>query len=143
MRKLILLILLFVPFGLFAQVSTGSLRVHVVDENGDDFFGVNVAVYHDDQFIKGNATDSNGYCLITGLEPGNYSIRVNFIGYQPFNAQVNIISNITTELESKMKYHSSGCCGCFIIVEHSPMITDRFGVSNSYSTDQILKMPVR
>ncbi|MFY0673900.1 MAG: carboxypeptidase regulatory-like domain-containing protein [Bacteroidia bacterium] len=143
MKQLILILTLFISVNLFAQVSTGSLQVSVVDENGDVFFGASVAVYDGDRFIKRNATDSNGSCSITGLEPGDYSIRVIFIGYQPFNAQVNIISNITTELESQMEYHSLRCCSCCIIVKHKPMITDYFGVNRPYSTDQILKMPVR
>ena len=49
----------------------------------------------DSSFIKGTATNTNGYFIITGIEKGNYILRAAYIGYEKTNISIlNIDTNI-------------------------------------------------
>ena len=49
----------------------------------------------DSSFIKGTATNANGYFIITGIEKGNYILRAAYIGYEKTNISIlNIDTNI-------------------------------------------------
>lgn len=143
MKKLFTLILLIVPFALFAQVSTGTIKVHVIDENGDDFLGANVAVYQGDKFIKGNASDPFGLATITNLEPGEYILKVSFVGYEYAEAKFKIsavnITYLEIELEPAKEELTKCCFGC----DFGPPMLEPYGGNTPIRTESIIKMPVR
>jgi hypothetical protein len=142
MGKLLLLILLSVPLGLFAQVSTGSLSVHVVDENGDDFFGAGIFIYEGERLITGNETDPFGSAVISGLEPGKYTVKICFVGYQWTMCSVEVSSNQITCIDGSLFHHFNCLCDNYNYCQQQ-FAKDIFTGTTTWTTDQILKMPVR
>lgn len=93
-RKLLstfLFMFLFVPL-VWAQ--TGSIEGTVTDNNGESIPGANVLLV---EASKGAATDADGNYSITGIEPGTYTLRVTFVGYQTKNQQVSITAGETLQ----------------------------------------------
>jgi TonB-linked SusC/RagA family outer membrane protein len=74
---------LFVSFALVGEVvaqETGTVRGTVTDaDNGEVLPGANVVMVGTQQ---GAATNADGEYAIKGIEPGTYSIRASFLGYQ-------------------------------------------------------------
>ncbi|MFY0673901.1 MAG: carboxypeptidase regulatory-like domain-containing protein [Bacteroidia bacterium] len=143
MKKLVILFFILLPFFGFTQITTGTIKVHVFDENGEDFLGTNVAVYQGDKFIKGNASDPFGLATITNLEPGEYILKVSSIGYE--NAEVKFkisavnITYLEIELEPATEELSRCCFGC----NFGPPMLEPYGGSTPFRTEKIIKMPVR
>ena len=52
----------------------------VSDEFGDPIISGNVALFQNDTFITGTATDLDGYYKVE-LEPGEYSVQFGYTGY--------------------------------------------------------------
>lgn len=46
----------------------------------------------------GTVTDKNGKFIIGKLQPGNYKIHVNYLGYKNYSRQLNLKNNITLEI---------------------------------------------
>ncbi|MFB6273051.1 MAG: SusC/RagA family TonB-linked outer membrane protein [Salinibacter sp.] len=67
------------PFSGAAFGQTGSIQGTVTDDGGRTLPGVNVTVQGT---ATGAATDSEGTYRITGLEPGTYTLRATFVGFQ-------------------------------------------------------------
>ncbi len=85
---------------LFAGV-TGKIRGKVFDSsNRLPLPGANVMI---DGTNYGAATDENGEFIILHVSPGNYSVTASMIGYQKMTiSQVNVMTDLTTELEFKL-----------------------------------------
>lgn len=79
--SLALLVALAAPAAL-AQPGMGAPVVGVVidDATGESIAGANVAVYQNDAFLTGAATNLDGRFEI-GLRPGTYRLRISFVGY--------------------------------------------------------------
>jgi hypothetical protein len=143
MKKLVTLFFILLPFFGFTQITTGTLKVHVVDENGDDFLGTYVAVFQDDKFIKGNASDPFGFATITNLESGEYILKVSYVGCE--NAEVKFkisavnITYLEIELEPAKEELTKCCFGC----DFGPPMLEPYGGNTPIRTESIIKMPVR
>lgn len=71
----------------FAQ---GSIEGTVTDSRtGEELPGVNILIV---ELGTGTATDLDGNYSITGLEEGNYTFRVSYIGYATLERQIEITS---------------------------------------------------
>jgi hypothetical protein len=140
MRKLFTLILLIIPFGLFAQVSTGSLSVHIVDENEEGFYNSEIVLKQNERIIGQRTTSAYGNCFFIGLESGQYILYASHIGYCDSEIEFTVLGNNTMHVNGKL-YAGCGCRSLRRII--NPMIIDNYGTSTTYKTDQILKMPVR
>ncbi|MFY0673606.1 MAG: TonB-dependent receptor [Bacteroidia bacterium] len=138
-----LLFLLLSAFSLNAQVQTGTVKVHVVDENGEDFLGANVAIYEGEKFIKGNSTDPFGLATIANIEPGTYSVKISFVGYAPYTQNnVTVGSNNIRSLEVEMQVESEELNEVIVVAE-KPMIDEAYGGMNTKNTEEIGRLPVR
>ncbi|MDX1741159.1 MAG: TonB-dependent receptor, partial [Rhodothermales bacterium] len=75
-----ILIVLSVPMRLDAQ--TATLRGFVVDdEGGESLFGVNIILRSADGSVRGAATDTEGFYIVTRIPPGTYAFSASFIGF--------------------------------------------------------------
>ena len=84
-RSITLLLLIIVPFVVFAQSTTGNLEGWVVDTAGAAIVGANVQVTSEVlQGSRGGVTDDVGHFRILALPPGVYSVRVSYVASQPF-----------------------------------------------------------
>nr|MBA3899635.1 von Willebrand factor type A domain-containing protein [Bacteroidota bacterium] len=84
MKKLIILILLLQAVSAIAQSTSGSIKGIVLDKsNKEPIPFANVLLFKDTIQITGLSTDFDGNYFFETLDTGTFTIRVNYIGYQP------------------------------------------------------------
>jgi outer membrane receptor protein involved in Fe transport len=137
-----LLLLLLSAFSAFSQVTTGTIKVEVTDENGDEYLGANVKVLIGSNFIKGNATDPFGLATISNLEPGKYTVEVSAIGYATTKQDVTVYSSNVASLNIQLNVDVTGL-GEVIIEEKKPLIKESYGGMDSKGQEEIGRLPVR
>lgn len=100
-----ILSLLF-AFGFFALASvanaqTGNIEGVVTDvEDGEVLIGVNIMIQGTG---FGTSTDVDGSYEITGISPGEYTLRVTYVGYErSLITGVEVEANETTELDIEL-----------------------------------------
>lgn len=82
----------------FAQ--NGRISGTVVDQtNSNTIPGANVLVT---ELGSGTATDQNGQFRITGISPGEYTLRVSFVGYNTKEVSVEVNANRTTNIRVRL-----------------------------------------
>jgi len=138
--KIFLLLLFFTPFLIYAG-TTGKLSGSVKDsQTGEPLVGANIIIVGTDY---GAATNVDGNFVILNIPPGNYSVKVSYIGYQTslFN-EVQIIVDQTTQLAAVLTPESIQVDEV-IVTASTPMIQK--DVTSSVSVirrDQIEALPV-
>lgn len=80
-----LVLSLFLPISLLAQ--TGVEGTVTEADSNDPLSGATVVI---EETMQGTATDANGYFQIENIEPGNYTLRVTFIGFSEYRQEVTI-----------------------------------------------------
>ena len=81
----------------WAQERTGSIAGQVLDNaNKQPLGGVNVFL---EGTFRGDATDSLGAFLISPIPPGNYTLKVEHIGYQVFRQEVSLRAGQALEVQ--------------------------------------------
>jgi outer membrane receptor for ferrienterochelin and colicin len=139
MKKFILLLLL-IPFLIYAG-TTGKLTGSIKDaQTGEPLVGANVIIEGTD---LGAATNIDGNFVILNIPPGNYSVKVSYIGYESSTfTDVQIIVDRTTHLSASLNSESIQV-GEVIVVATTPMVQP--DVTSSVSVirrDQIDALPV-
>ena len=139
MKKILLLILL-TPFFIYAG-TTGKLSGTVTDaQTGEPLIGANVIISGTD---FGAATNVNGNFVILNIPPGDYSVKVSYIGYESkLFTGVSIIVDQTTWLPAVLNTESI-VVDEVVVVAQTPMIQK--DVTSSISVirrDQIESLPV-
>jgi len=95
----ILVSLLLIP-GL-AVAQQGIVAGTVVDaKTGETLPGVNVVIAETQQ---GAATDAEGEFRLTGVGPGEYTLRATFVGYQPAERTVSVSAESTTQVRIRLQ----------------------------------------
>ncbi|MEJ2507195.1 MAG: carboxypeptidase-like regulatory domain-containing protein, partial [Ignavibacteriaceae bacterium] len=82
---------------LFAQSNVGKLAGRIIDtDTQEPLIGANVVLLGTE---LGAATDINGNYFILNIEPGEYDVKVSYVGYGEKVIQaVRIVGGITYEL---------------------------------------------
>jgi outer membrane receptor protein involved in Fe transport len=95
---IVLFLALLLPSSLFAG-NFGTIRGKVVDEEGKPIIGASVRVLGTrlGAFVKGG-----GKFIISNIPPGSYKVKITYVGYQDFIAEVRISADETTELTAQM-----------------------------------------
>ena len=83
------LILSFLSFPLVAQ--QGSLRGKVVDRNTKE--PINSAVVLIESTSLGAVSDTDGNFVIRNIEPGNYMVKISYIGYETVLKDISLSQN--------------------------------------------------
>ncbi|MBK0380797.1 outer membrane beta-barrel protein [Mucilaginibacter sp. SD-g] len=101
----ILLVTLFSANQLFAQ-STGKIAGKVIDEkNSETLIGATVSIQGT---TSGTATDVEGHYVLSGLQPGKYTVLVRYIGYQSKSiSDIEVKADATTPLNITMGQSAS------------------------------------
>src|SRR5579863_5746601 len=82
------IILLFSVTAVFAQ--NGSIKGKVYDQSTNtSLAGANVTI---DGSAKQTTTDVNGSFQFNDLTPGDYKIKVKFIGYSDYEKEVDVVA---------------------------------------------------
>ncbi len=98
--KFILVVFLLVPLTIFSQVRPGQFIGTVTDSSsGEALTGANV-------MIKGTSigtpTNIDGKFAITKIQPGDYTLRISYIGYNTKEIDVKLPSGKTVKLDIKL-----------------------------------------
>jgi TonB-dependent receptor len=94
----ILCLVLSAPIVL-AEGATGSIKGRVMDSTGGVLPGAVVTLAPK----GGNAvTDNQGEFTISGLEAGNYTVNVNYVGFSPFTKEVTLAAGQPARLDAKL-----------------------------------------
>jgi outer membrane receptor for ferrienterochelin and colicin len=138
--KIFLLLLFFTSFLVYAG-TTGKISGSVKDaQTGEPLVGANIIVVGTDY---GAATNVDGNFVILNIPPGNYSVKISFIGYEPnLVTDVQIVVDQTTLLQVQLKSESI-VVGEVVVVAKTPMVQK--DVTSSISVirrDQIEALPV-
>jgi len=84
--------LFFAAGGALAQ-QQATLTGTVADSEGETLPGANVRLFGTE---KGTSADVDGSYRITGIEPGTYTVRVTFVGYESIEESVRLRAGQTT-----------------------------------------------
>jgi hypothetical protein len=96
-RHSILCLLAFLLTGATLLAQSGSVTGRVVDQKSNTpLEGAHVsAVRTTDNFERDAITDERGFFWIKELPAGNFTIQVTFLGYQPFQKNIEVVEGIT------------------------------------------------
>jgi len=99
MSRIIIFLLLLFPSLLLSQ--TGKIVGTVTDaSSGEPLIGANVTI---EGTLLGTATDLHGNLLILNVEPGTYSFRASYVGYQDLVIEnIRVSVNLTTEVNFEL-----------------------------------------
>ncbi len=93
MKNLLIYILLFNTFLSFSQV---HYKGKVVNKNNAPIEFVDVILFSKNEIIKGTVTNNKGEFSITAKK-GNYTLKVNFLGYKNWEKQISLKNNLNEE----------------------------------------------
>ncbi len=93
-KKLLSLAVLLSVSAVSAFAQSGTLSGTVSDAaTGESLPAVNVVL---SEVLKGASTNADGEYEITGIEPGNYTVVVTYVGYSTISQEVTITSGSNT-----------------------------------------------
>ena len=136
-------ILLFSAFSalqVFAQ--TASLQGKITDAiTGEELIGANIILVGT---YKGTATDFNGAYAISGIKPGDYQIKVQYIGYETkiFNG-ISFKDGETKTLDITIKPQTESLNEVTVIGESSQIDLEKASSEVKIGQEQIAQMNVR
>ncbi|MCO5266545.1 MAG: TonB-dependent receptor [Lentimicrobium sp.] len=94
--RILLALLALLPFLTMAQI---TLKGRVQDEQtGNPLTGAHLKL--NNRLVK-TTTDDKGLFVIEGLKPGNYNLKVTFIGYHTWESLVELTENSTMRISMK------------------------------------------
>ncbi|GMR24823.1 MAG: hypothetical protein BMS9Abin39_0091 [Ignavibacteria bacterium] len=136
----VLLIVFSVFTNVFAQSSAGKLAGKIVDsETREPLIGANIILLGTD---LGAAADINGEYFILNIAPGQYDVKVSYVGYgEKIVTDIRIVGGITFELNVDL---SSGFELQEIVVSDKKLFEENAtNTVRIFDTDQINQLPVR
>jgi outer membrane receptor protein involved in Fe transport len=125
---------------LFAQSNVGKLAGRIIDtDTQEPLIGANVVLLGTE---LGAATDINGNYFILNIEPGEYDVKVSYVGYGEKVIQaVRIVGGITYELNVQL---TSGIELREVVVTDKKLFEEKAtNTVKVLDSDQINQLPVR
>lgn len=129
----LMLLLLMMPFGLWAQTA-GVLRGLVTDEEREPLPGANVSIVKGGQTIIGGVTDIDGHFELTGV-PADATMKVSFVGFKPQTMAPNFRKEMRIVLHEDNKIDEVMVNGYFTRTKETFT-----GSAATYSGEQILEL---
>jgi len=94
LRKYYFLIIGLMAISVVASAQSGSLKGKVTDKNtGEPIPFANVIAEKGGNLISGVTTDFDGNYTIKPLDPGNYDLKVSFVGYGQLSLEGIVVSS--------------------------------------------------
>jgi len=129
-----------INFTLLAQ--TGKITGKVTDtQTGEPLIGANILILNTN---FGSATDVNGEYIITQVPPGDYDLRVSYIGYQNVTIQnIRVTSGLTQEVNFKMPSQTIATEEVVIISERPLIEKSSTNAIRIINAEDLESLPVR
>ncbi|MEJ6734228.1 MAG: TonB-dependent receptor, partial [Flavobacteriales bacterium] len=94
MKQVYLLIVGFLLMSTAAFAQPGSLKGKITDKNtGEPIPFANVVAEKNGNLVSGVTTDFDGFYTIKPLDPGNYNLKVSFVGYGQTTLEGIVVSS--------------------------------------------------
>jgi len=141
MLKKILLSVSFVAF--FAQMAfaqTGKITGKVTDSNGESIPGANVLLVENS---RGAATNANGMYTINNVEPGTYTLRVSFVGFQTYSDKITVEPGETVTRNVQLKESAIGLDEVVVTGYQTQTKRELTGSISSVSSTDFEDLPVQ
>ncbi|NLR59139.1 TonB-dependent receptor [Chitinophaga polysaccharea] len=113
-----------------------SISGKVLDEKGNAVENATVTLLPG---AKGALTDAKGAFTIHGIMPGNYTLRVTFIGFAPHEQKITVNKDLTG-LQVTLKTSSSSLNDIVIVGYGATKKSDLTGSVGSVTADQITQV---
>ncbi|MEM6285749.1 MAG: TonB-dependent receptor [Bacteroidota bacterium] len=111
--RLLAALLAGLPFAVSAQPA--ALQGAVTDaETRAPLQGVSVALYAGDALQAGTSTDADGAFLLRRVAPGAYTLRLQFVGYAPTEAAVELRPGATTRVSVALAVDTTALGDVFV-----------------------------
>lgn len=143
MKKLLILFtLLFIVAATGIAQETGTLKGTVKDETtGETLIGATVQIVGT---YKGTACDINGNYTITGIKPGDYSVKISFLGFtdKVFNG-IRIEAGKTKTLNAELSSRAQSIKEVVIVGEKNLVNLESAASEIKINQEDIQEMNVR
>lgn len=142
-RITLFLLAIMLPFFLFSQ-TTGKIAGTVTsEETGEPIMGANVVVT-DAAYPIGAASGQDGYFVILNVPPGNYTVRVTYMGKKDVILQdVPVSSGRSTNLEIEMENRTLEGQSVVVQAQRKLVNTDATSSESISTAEDIEKLPIR
>ncbi|MEK7819023.1 MAG: TonB-dependent receptor [Bacteroidota bacterium] len=133
---------LLVAFPIFLYAQDGKLRGKVLDkETGESLLGASVAL---EGTTLGASTDVNGEYVILSVPPGDYTVKVNYIGYAQFTISgVRVNANMTTTRDISLSSSSVQMQDVVVVAERALIQRNTTNTVRVTTSDNIKNIPIR
>ncbi len=136
------LIIFTVSHSILFAGTTGKLAGKVIDkETGEPLPFVNITL---EGTSLGGATDIEGYYVILNIPPGNYSIKVQYVGYQALIMEnVPVSVDLTTTRDFELSSTAVELEVLIVTAERPLVIKDMTSSLSTITAGQIENLPVQ
>lgn len=144
MRGVMTALMIFISFGINAQVTTASLSGQVTEPNGEELIGVTVLAIHQPSGTRyATTTNVDGRYSIQGMRVGGpYEITYSYIGKQKVILNdINLELGVNTNLDIYLENASNELDEVVVTGKGSKFIQARTGATTNISGSMIESMP--
>ena len=143
---IILMVLIFSSFNLFAQTNLGAIKGQITDgSNGESIPFATVILLKADSQITTATSDFDGKYQFNKISPGKYNIKGAYIGYSPIKVTGILVSaNKITFSNIKINGAAENLEEFTVVQYNIPLISkDQESLSQTVTRHEIKKMPAR
>ena len=144
MLRKIYLIVVLICFTSLAFAQTGTLKGVISDVmSGEPIPFANIVIEKGGNQYAGTTTDFDGKYTIKPIEPGSYSVKATFVGYQTIEITGVIISANKITFQD-VKLQEGVALGEIKIIEYKKPLLDQDNLSGETKTaEEIVALPTR
>ncbi len=140
-RRFSLFLFLFLTLSISVQAQYGKIRGVITDsETGETIIGASILI---DGTTKGTATNVDGEYIILAVSPGEYKLRVSYIGYNTtYIEDVRVNIDLTTEINVSLTPQTIEGQEVVVVAERELVRKDVTASMASVGSKEIEAIPV-
>ncbi len=124
----------------WSQSSYGKITGRVTDASGEILPGANVVI-EDTRF--GATSDSDGFYVMIGVEPGLYKLKASMVGYEAVVRQgVKVAAGLTTVANFTLRESAIEAAEIVVTAERPLVEVDRTSSETKISSQEIAQVPI-
>lgn len=129
----------------FSQAGNGSIKGVIKDKSSGELLPfVNVLLEQNGSQKGGATTDFDGKYTISNVEPGEYNLKVTYVGYQPMQINGVVVKGSKITFQD-FELESGEVLNEVVIIDYEVPLIDKDGGASggTVTRDEIAKMPGR